>query len=354
MKTTRLIHILATALLLLLPLAGTGASYDVATLGVPRFVSTNYIDVSKIFALSKFRSSAGHDYSDDFEHCRSMKHYFMYPDATAVLTAPVAGTVSRIFDEWAGTQVQITSTLQPAFTFIIFHVALAKPLVVGDVVQEGQVLGTHIGTQTFSDIAVGVNVPGGYRLVSYFETLTDAGFAPFKARGIASPAQLIISKLERDTAPYQCSGQEFSNLTSSADTEYVSLGGALPPTATNAVTGPLNHQSIRLYVYPPANMNFLIGGVFIGALLPASQGGALMLLTETGSWQRFTGCATAHANRLGQFFGGMEAVLINAPADLTPYKDAVLYAGYGIGSTWELTCNNMLNNHTYSAVYTLH
>ena len=346
--------LLATLLLMLMPLANAGNPYDVAQLGVPKFVNTNYIDVSKIFALSKFRSSAGHDYSDDFEHCRSMKHYFMYPDATAVITAPVAGTVSRIFDEWAGTQVQITSTLQPAFTFIIFHVALAKPLVVGDVVQEGQVLGTHIGTQTFSDIAVGVNVPGGYRLVSYFETLTDTAFAPFKARGIASPAQLIISKQERDADPYLCSGQEFSNLHTSADTEYVSLGGSLPPTATNFVTGPLDHQTISLVVYPPSNMNFLIGGLFIGALLPASQGGTLMLLTETGTWQRFTGCATAHAYRLNQLFGGMGATVINAPADLTPYKDAVLYAGYGIGSTWELTCNNMLNNHTYSAVYTLH
>jgi hypothetical protein len=344
----------ATLLLLLMPLANAGAVYDVTQLGVPKFVNTNYIDVSKILALSKFRSSAGHDYSDNFEHCRSMKHYFMYPDATTMLTSPVTGTVTRIFDEWAGTQVQITSTMQPAFTFIIFHVALAKPLLLGDFVQEGQVLGTHIGTQTYSDIAVGVNTPTGYRLVSYFETLTDTGFTPFKARGIASAAQLIISTQERDAAPYQCSGQDFINLVTPADTEYVSLGGSAPPTVQNQISGPLNNQSISLYVYPPANTNFVIGGLFIGALLPASQGGALMLLSANGSWRRFTGCTTAQAYRLNQLIGGMAAIVIDAPTDLTGYKDVVLYAGYGIGSTWEMTCNNMLNNKTYSVAYILH
>ena len=34
---------------------------------LPKFVSTNYIELEKITRISKFRSSAGHDYSDDFE-----------------------------------------------------------------------------------------------------------------------------------------------------------------------------------------------------------------------------------------------------------------------------------------------
>ena len=67
--------------LLLTPAAVTAATYDVQSLGVPRFVSTNYIDVAKIFAISKFRSASGHNYSDDFEYCSSMKHYLA--DSTA-------------------------------------------------------------------------------------------------------------------------------------------------------------------------------------------------------------------------------------------------------------------------------
>ena len=349
----RLTAILLLLQLLLVPLAVEAATYDVAALGVPKFVSVNYIDVSRIFALSRFRSSAGHDYSDDFEHCRSMKHYFMFPDANTVLKAPVAGTVTRIFDEWAGTQVQITSSVQPAFTFILFHVNLGKPLLLGDSVQEGQVLGTHIGTQTYSDIAVGVNVPGGYRLVSYFETLTDAGFAPFKARGIADPGQLIIPRAVRDAAPYQCSGQDFINITTPADSEYVSLNGSLPPNATPSVIGPMDQQRITFTVSPPDNVYGIIGSLFVAAWFPASSGGNIYLLNSSGGWVPFRNCSYAPAYQQGQLFTNMGATVIGTPTDLRPYHGVVLYAGYGIGSTWESACNNMLLNKSFVPVYTL-
>lgn len=41
-----------------------GHTYDIDTLGIPRFVNTVYIDLAKITKLSRFRSNAGHDYSD--------------------------------------------------------------------------------------------------------------------------------------------------------------------------------------------------------------------------------------------------------------------------------------------------
>ena len=50
--------------------------YDVDLYGIPKFVNINYIELYKIYCISKFRSAIGHDYSDDFESCRSMKHYF--------------------------------------------------------------------------------------------------------------------------------------------------------------------------------------------------------------------------------------------------------------------------------------
>lgn len=209
------------------------ASYNLELLGVPRFVNVNYIDLGKITQLTKFRSSAGHDYADGFETCRSMKHYFMAPDASTAVTAPVAGTVTNVFDEWSGTQVQITATQQDAFTFVIFHVNLRAPLRIGDSVTEGQLLGTHSGLETFSDIAVRVDTPTGMRLVPY------------------------------------------------------------------------------------------------------------------------SGCTSIPAYRQGQLQENMGVTVIGTPTDLTKYRGVVLYAGYGIGSTWVAACNNMLQSRSYAAIYTV-
>ena len=198
---------------------GSSAQYNLDTLGVPKFVATNYIDLSQTDALSnhlitkisKFRSHDGHDYSDSLEPCRSMKHYFKVPDASTSIYSPVSGTITTLYEEWAGTQIHITSDVNPAFKFIIFHVSKARAFSVGEKIAEGFRLGSHIGTQTYSDIAVEVNTPSGRRLISYFETLTDTAFKPFKDRGIAAPADVIITKAQRDSSPLTCSGETFTN-----------------------------------------------------------------------------------------------------------------------------------------------
>jgi hypothetical protein len=207
------------------PAPGPGATttvyYDVDKNGIPKFVRTDYIELSKINEISRFRSAAGHDYRDDFEKCRSLKHYFWPAGgdpgmahtpswAEIQLHAPVSGTVSRVFEEWAGAQVQIQSKLQPGFYFIIFHVNQLKPLAVGDTVSEGQLLGNHIGDQTMSDMAVGVTTPTGWKLVSYFDVMTDSLFLTYQARGIANRDSLIISKTARDTDPLTCNGETFT------------------------------------------------------------------------------------------------------------------------------------------------
>lgn len=138
--------------------------YDINTKGTPKFVSTDYIELDKISRISMFRSSFGHSYSDHFEDCRSMKHYFK-PDnsldwSKVKIYAPIDGTVSRIDSDRDGSQFHITSEEYPAFTVILFHVNLTGTWQVGDRVTEGNQLGTHIGTQTMSDIAVSVNTPG--------------------------------------------------------------------------------------------------------------------------------------------------------------------------------------------------
>lgn len=185
---------------------------------IPQFVNTDYIELNKIRQISKFRSGVGHDYSDDYEHCRSMKHYYQPFDSlnwsTVKIFSPVNGTVDRKIEEWAGTQIQIKSDQYPNFTFIIFHINLSGPLNVGDNVVAGRQIGTHIGLQTTSDIAVVQMIPNHpnndiRKLISYFNVMTDALFQNYKQRGITSRNDFIISKEARDADPLNCSGEAF-------------------------------------------------------------------------------------------------------------------------------------------------
>lgn len=208
-RAVRAVAALATAVAAACATAQPMATPD----GPPRFVRASYIDVAAIGRISKFRSGVGHDYSDGAEACRSMKHYFAPRpgvDAAGIAVfAPVDGTVAELREEWAGTQVAIAAAEQPAFTVILFHVRLDPPLAVGDRVRAGQRLGTHIGDRTLSDVAVREATAGGTRLVSYVEALTDEGFAPLAARGLASRADAVIPAAERDRRPLRCDGERF-------------------------------------------------------------------------------------------------------------------------------------------------
>jgi len=188
-------------------------TYDVDANGIPKFVTVDYIELEKIYQISKFRSSEGHDYWDDFEKCRSLKHYFQPKDtvdwSSIKIFSPVKGTVSKVDSEWAGIQVRIKSESYPAFYFIIFHINLTNPLDIGEKINLGHQLGTHIGSQTMSDIAVGVNTPKGWKLVSYFDVMTDSLFQTYQARGLSSRNDVIISKEARDADTLTCAGETF-------------------------------------------------------------------------------------------------------------------------------------------------
>jgi hypothetical protein len=189
--------------------------WDIDKDGIPKIAGNNYIDLSKIARISKFRSSAGHDYSDFNEHCRSMKHYFeplaSVDWSTVRIYSPVTGTITRFEPEWAGAKIEIESSAYPAFRFSIFHVQCPVPFNVGDAVTAGQELGTHIGSQTYSDISVIVNDPTKQgRMVSWFEVMTDAVFAQYSARGVSDRGNLLITKSLRDQNPLTCTGDVFS------------------------------------------------------------------------------------------------------------------------------------------------
>lgn len=195
------------------PNNGNDNIYDVIANGIPKFVNTNYIQLNKIKQISRFRSSVGHSYTDDFETCRSMKHYFMPKNSVnwsgVKIFSPITGTVVEVRSDNQGSQVRIQYQEKPAFFFILFHVNIMNPTAVGDTLTEGQQLGTHISANTFSDIAVGVNTPEGWKLVSYFDVMTDALFQTYQARGATSRGNLIISQAARDADPLTCNGEQF-------------------------------------------------------------------------------------------------------------------------------------------------
>jgi uncharacterized surface anchored protein len=207
---------------------GGDPMWDVDAQGIPKFVGSVYIDLTQTRAdgvtplvsyISYFRSSAGHDYSDSYESCRSMKHYLTGVDANTLLYAPVSGTVVA-YDGGTpamGGNIKIESDQYPAFTFTIMHSVLNSGFKIGDHVTEHQLLGHHVGTQTASDIIVsvydGTNTPKTSgsgpdgRLVSYFATLTDATFQTYINRnhGFANgPADLVITRAQRDATPVHC------------------------------------------------------------------------------------------------------------------------------------------------------
>ncbi|MBN2199217.1 MAG: hypothetical protein JW747_05135 [Candidatus Aminicenantes bacterium] len=166
--------------------------------------TADYIELGRISKISRFRSGVGHDYSDDYESCRSMKHYFVPGSYPVKIFSPVNGKIIYLTAEWAGTQVGIEAGSR---TFIIFHVNVFSSVKVGDSVAAGQQIGTHVGSQTYSDIAV----REGRRLLSYFNVMTDAVFQKYRERGVGSKSDLIISKAERDADPLTCSGDTFLN-----------------------------------------------------------------------------------------------------------------------------------------------
>ncbi len=197
----------------------SGIDADVAvTAAPPRFSKVLYLDLADIERISRFRSGYGHDFSDAFESCRSMKHYLCMTGCTGgpvdwlsiTLHAPVDGTIVALESEQTfGTQVRIAVQGYDGWIVRIFHVTPVPELAVGSPVVAGQLLGHHASNATMSDIAVEHFVAGGRRLVSWFDTLDDSLLQAFAARG-ATRDQLIISKDARDADPLDCQGERFT------------------------------------------------------------------------------------------------------------------------------------------------
>lgn len=184
-------------------------------------ITTNYLSLSSIESVSKFRSGAGHDFVDEFEACRSMKHYYNFDGglsfaarASEPYYSPVDGEITAISVEGTGTTVHLRPSSAPYLYVEIFHVDLDPALEVGSMVNSGDQIGTHFSYGADggnSDIAVWVRRPDGYRLISQFEIMSAGVLSEFTARGVTDwSTELYFETTAPHLSSLQCDNQEFS------------------------------------------------------------------------------------------------------------------------------------------------
>ena len=206
------------------------AAFDLDTQAVPQVVTADFTNVADyIEDISLFRSAAGHDYSDSFESCRSMKHYFSPKleerlNDNVPVFAPFAGVVVTLNTEEAGfvddgvtdQRVFIRSDNNPAVLVVLFHVdLLTDELVVGSEVTAGQQLGYArmiSGGSVHHDFDIGAQIYTleGVRYASYFELLDASIFSNYSSFGL-SRSDFIITESARDADPLTCDGETFTS-----------------------------------------------------------------------------------------------------------------------------------------------
>ena len=244
----------------------TGIGIKVDTTNPPKFIQADFIDLSKIYSISKFRSGEGHDFSGNGETCRSMKHYFtpqidvtIKPEKAADgrsippqpngkndidIFSPVDGTISDIQSERmpVGEQIYIKPKNAKDFTIRLFHVYKIDGIKKGVEVKAGQKIGV-ISAYSATDISV---EGGRYQFVSYFQVMPDNIFATYKERGATSRDDFIISRAYRDAHPIPCNQDDKSDQAfhypegydHTADDFY--LSGYIKPDYTKAQEGQHN------------------------------------------------------------------------------------------------------------------
>ena len=204
----------------------------------PLFVTHNHVDTGVITQLSKFRSHAGHDYSDSYEDCSSMKHYFYFVNGQSkteyAVYSPVTGTVLTIMndglggDTTAGSVIWISPDGYPSYYVKVFHTEPIAGLDAGSTVTAGDVIGNAIGKNETNDVAIHQYTHEGERYVSVFDVMSDAAFEPWKRRGVNSRESLAITADYRKAYPLACNGDFFVERTTdfSDTTTWVMLNPA--------------------------------------------------------------------------------------------------------------------------------
>ncbi|CAN5152582.1 hypothetical protein BH11PAT4_BH11PAT4_6630 [soil metagenome] len=212
-----------------------GSGYGIDRSNLPQFIQADFIDLSKTYSVTQFRSGQGHDFSGAGETCRSMKHYYIpkydaaadanmrvvdgkklpaLPDGKTdiAIYSPVDGKITGITEEQTpiGKQIRIVPDNAPQFAIRLFHVYIDESLTAGVMgiggskVKAGQKIGV-IAKDQQTDISVQI---GGSKLsdeyVSYFDVMPDSVFKAYLDRGAKSKSEFIITKEYRDAHPLTC------------------------------------------------------------------------------------------------------------------------------------------------------
>ncbi len=214
---------------------GSGSSYvrNFDPNKIPKIAKFNFTELDKLGRTSKFRSVTGHDFSfntSEYDstgiNCRSMKHYMIpvgVPRENAIyhLTphtfewmsikffAPADGTIGNVVDSESHgefeQQFTIGSTEYPGYYFGFYHVKLDPSLRNGSEVKAGQQIGTLGNEESYAEISVEARINSReIHLFSFLEVATDEVFEEYRARGVNSVSDVIITKEERDANPIAC------------------------------------------------------------------------------------------------------------------------------------------------------
>ncbi len=198
------------------------------------------VEYDKIWGISKFRAGVVNDYSDDFESCRTMKHYFSVkpeyrsPGEVRVLSPLFGGGIVTDITPFdpanpnalEDVQISFSSVYNQGYRVIISHIDLDAGIKVGDYFEAGDPLGyIHISDTEPGiipkdmDIAVHVNTLTGVRYVSLLKCdpriKDDYGY--FRQFGNVHKDRFVISKEERDQNPLTCNGGWYSQLDTIGD-----------------------------------------------------------------------------------------------------------------------------------------
>jgi len=199
-----------------------GVAYDGVS-SLPRLATASYVELDAVSMVSKFRAHAGHDFSDSYEDCRTMKHYSYFRDGLSYgslpIYSPIDGVIAMIQDEGltegshGGWQMYIVSSVDPSFVFRLFHMKPMPGYLPGKVVKAGEMVGVNNDTNYTNDIAVQATTKEGTMFLSYFELMTDEVFSLYGARGMISREDAVISASDRDATPLTCDGEWYTERT---------------------------------------------------------------------------------------------------------------------------------------------
>lgn len=199
----------------------------------PQFITANFVDPSKVYTISKFRSGVGHDFSTQSgETCRSMKHYLGVMDANAPdykilgggnkdamplpvqgvdvpIFSPVDGVVSAIEDSGNvlfNRAIDVTPNSLPDVRIRLMHVTPLLSIKAGQTVKAGEQIALVLRNQPFdAGVEESVKDPiNKTRYISIFKAMTDEVFSSWKARGAVSRDQFVLTKAQVDANPWQC------------------------------------------------------------------------------------------------------------------------------------------------------